>query len=509
MDMKRNLDNNNKKIAKNTLFLYVRMFLIMIVTFYTSRVILRELGVEDFGIYNIVSGVVTMFTTISSSLSSASNRFIQYSLGRDDIEEQRNVFNTTLIVHILIAIVVVVLLETLGLYVLYNKLVIPSTRFYAAFWVFQLSMMALMLSFINLPYSSVIIAHEKMDFYAYVSIFDILLRLGIVYLLVYTTWDKLIFYSFLLVVVPLLIQIIYFVYCRWNYAETSLKWVWKPKLQKKMFVFSIWIFVGSISESLYTQGTNVLLNMFYGPVINAATGIALQLRNAVQKYSDNFQTAFRPQITKNYAIGNMERIAFLVNAGTKYSYGLMYIIILPLCLCTPFFLKLWLGEVPDYTAGFVQLFLIICLVRTLTSPIMIAIQASGDIRKVQLSELLCLMVLPIAYYVLKYYNFSPYYIYVISIFVELLLAFIRVKIVLPIINLSFVVYFKKALMPIVVFTIFSLFVCFFIKEYTDEVEIFKRLIYSSIVNFIFFFLFVINKREKNLLYSSFKQKLRK
>lgn len=499
--------DNNKKIAKNTLFLYFRMFLIMIVTFYTSRVILRELGVEDFGIYNIVSGVVTMFTTISSSLSSASNRFIQYSLGKDGIEEQRNVFNTTLIVHILIAFLVVVLLETLGLYVLYTKLVIPSTRFYAAFWVFQLSMLSLMLSFINLPYSSVIIAHEKMDFYAYVSIIDILLRLGIVYLLVYTTWDKLIFYSFLLVIVPLLIQIIYFVYCRYHYMETKLKWVWKTDLQKKMFVFSTWIFVGTVSESLYTQGVNVLLNMFFGPIINAATGIALQLRNAVQKFSDNFQTAFRPQITKNYAIGNMERISFLVNAGTKYSYGLMYVIILPLCLCTAFFLKLWLGDVPDYTIGFAQLFLIICLVRTLTSPIMIAIQASGDIRKVQLSELVCLMVLPIAYYVLKYYSFSPYFIYVISIFVELFLAFIRVKIVLPIINLSFLVYFKKALMPILLFTFFSLFICYFINEYIDEVDVLKRLAYSSIVNIVLFFLFVMNKKEKHLLYSYIEQKM--
>ena len=281
--MSNQTSDNNKRIAKNTIFLYLRMFLIMGVTLYTSRVILKVLGVEDFGIYNVIGGLLAIFMSISGSLGNASIRFITYSLGNDDEQRQRIVFSSTLVVHLLIAFLVLILCETIGLYLFFNKLVIPEERVIPAFWAYQYTIISLIFVFINLPYVAVITAHEKMDVYAYISIFDVILRLVVVYCLQILAFDKLSTYALLLLIVQVLVQLFYWIYCRKKFPTTRFVWVWTPGFLKSMFSYSSWIFVGSMAASLYTQGLNILLNMFFGPVINAAQGIAVQVQTAIMR----------------------------------------------------------------------------------------------------------------------------------------------------------------------------------------------------------------------------------
>ena len=314
------ISENNKRIAKNTLLLYVRMLFMMVVSLYTSRVILNALGVEDFGIYNVVGGVVTMFSIISSSLSSAISRFLTYELGKGNQTKLNKIFSASVSIQLLLSLIIVVLIESVGVWFMNVKMTIPESRMTAANWVLQFSIVTFVINLISVPYNAAIIAHEKMSAFAYISILEAVCKLAIALLIMVSSIDKLIFYAILMCAVAVVIRFIYGHYCKKNFAECTYHFHWDKDILKQMFGFAGWNFLGSGSFLLMTQGVNILMNMFFGVTLNAARGVANQVDNAVQQFVTNFTTAINPQITKSYATGNLSYMHQLVSAGSKYSF---------------------------------------------------------------------------------------------------------------------------------------------------------------------------------------------
>lgn len=394
--------SDNKRIAKNTIFLYIRMLLIMGVSLYTSRIVLQVLGVNDFGLYNVIGGIVMMFTFLNGALAGATSRFITYEIGRKDDIQLHKVFNVSLVTHVVIALIVVLLAETIGLWLLYNKMVIPADRFNAAFWVYQISVVSCMLSITQVPYSATIIAHERMKIYAYVGIVEVMLKLIIAYLIMVSTYDRLIIYAVLLFVVQMLIMLYYRMYCNKSFAECRWMLVREKNMYKQMFVYAGSDMIGNISVLAQGQGLNILLNMFFGPTVNAARGIAYQIQGAVTQFSANFMTAVKPQIIKQYAAGKIDEMMSLVVHSSCFSYYLMLLIVMPICLEADYILTLWLGDYPDYTVSFLRLILVLCMIQTLKTPRTTVFHATGKILLPNLvvGIILCLA-LPIAYIVLK------------------------------------------------------------------------------------------------------------
>lgn len=458
-------DNRNARLLKNTILLYVRMFLIMIVSLYTSRVILQYLGVTDYGIYNLVGGVVALFTSLSSSMAGASNRFITFSLGKGDVEDCIKVFSTCINIHAIISFFIFILAETLGLYLFYNELVIPIDRMNAAWWVYQYSVATVIVLFMGLPFNSLIIAHEKITVYAYISILDIALRLVVVLCLQWSDSDRLIFYAFLLFVVQLIIQFCYQLYCSKKIGECRYQYGWNQLLVKQMFGYTSWIFCGTLSVGIYTQGLNIMLNMFFGPIVNAAIGISTQVQTSVLRLSQNFQTAMRPQIVKAYANNEYYRMNKLVFSGSKMCFCLMLLIVFPLSLEVDTVLKWWLGIVPPDTNIFVVLFLLICMIQTFNSPAIIAMQATGDIKRMQLWQFLYIAVLPLAYMALKWFAASAYIVYIIALLAETLLFIVNVRIVMTKIHVSITEYLYSVLIPVIKCIICALPIPLAVKYY--------------------------------------------
>lgn len=445
-----NTSENNKRIAKNTLLLYARMFLLMVIGLYTSRVILNTLGVEDYGIYNVVGGIVVMFSFLSNSLSTASSRFITYDLGVGDLSLIKKTFGNIITIHLLLALIILILGETIGLWFVLNKLQTPENRMTAALWVYQFSIFSFVLNIISIPYNAIIIAHERMKAFAYISIIDAVLKLLIVYLLIVIPFDKLIVYAILFFCIQLLDRIIYGVYCVRHFEEAKARISLDKQLFKKIFGFSIWTMNGCLAVAGYTQGLNILLNMFFGPTVNAARGIAVQVQNIVQNFCNNFLMALNPQITKSYAQNNLEYMHQLLKVSSKFSFFLLYIISLPLMLEAPLVLKWWLGIVPEHTVNFLRLILCASMLVTLSRPLVTSVHATGQIKKFQLVEgsmLLCIV--PIAYILLKYWNIPPEYVFVVHIIVEILTQYARVIIVLPMISMKTSDYLKEVVIPII------------------------------------------------------------
>lgn len=418
--------SDNKRVAKNTLFLYFRMILIMLVTLYTSRVVLAELGIKDYGIYNVVGGIVMMFSFLNNCMSSATQRFMTFELGRGNMDRLKKVFATSLNIHITISVIIAILAETIGLWFVNNKLVIAPDRMVAANWVYQFSILTFCVNIIQVPYNAVLIAHEKMSVYAYISILEAFLKLGIAYLLVIAPADKLIVYGILVFAVQLIICGIYQVYCRRNYVESKFKLFWDKNLYRQMSGFAGWNLFGSVAWLLRDQGLNIVLNLFFGTAINAARGVATQVSSAVMGFISNFQVALNPQITKNYATGNIPEMEKLSYLGIKFSFLLLFTMAFPLCLNIDYVLHLWLVEVPNYTALFIILIMIDSLVGNLFGvPLMTSLSATGKIRNYQIVvSCIILCILPAGYVALRLGCDAPSVFY-ISIVFTLVSGFVR------------------------------------------------------------------------------------
>ena len=400
--------DNNKRIAKNTLMLYFRMFITTIVGLYTSRVVLNTLGVTDFGIYHVVGGIISMVSFLNSAMVAASQRFLSFELGRGDFERLKRVFCTSINIHATICLIAFVLAETIGLWFVNAKLVIPENRMIAANWVYQASILTFIINVMSVPYNSAIVAHEKMSAFAYISILDVVLKLLIVYLLLVFSYDKLIVYSILMVCVVSLIRLCYTIYCKHHFSECNYHFVFDKPLFMEMFSFAGWSIIGNLGFSFKNQLSNIILNLFFGPSVNAARGMAMQVSSHAKTFAHSFTMALNPQITKQYAAGNLEASRKLVYIGSRYTFYLLMLISIPIIINIDYILKLWLGIVPEFTAQFVIFTILTSLLYALSECVTKAVQATGRIKWFQIGvSIIMLSELPIAWVLLEM-GYPPY-----------------------------------------------------------------------------------------------------
>lgn len=376
--------SNNKRIAKNTLMLYMRMFLLMGISLYTSRVVLNTLGVEDYGVYNVVGGFVAMFGMLTSSLSGAISRFITVELGKGDLQRLRDVFSTSVKVQLIMSLVIAILGEAIGIWFMNTHMQIPEGREVAAQWVLHCSILSFIVSLINVPFNSTIIAHERMSAFAYISILEAIFKLGIVYILLLFGFDKLILYAILMLTVQVSLTSTYWIYCYRNFSETKGKSTFDKHLFCEMWSFAGWNLLGNGAYVLNTQGVNMVMNVFFGVVVNAARGIANQVNGAVQQFVNNFMMALSPQITKSYAVGDKQTAFALACRGAKFSCLLMFCLALPIIIEADQILSLWLGTPPEESASYVIWTLLASITTVTGQPLLTLQMAHGEIKKYQI-----------------------------------------------------------------------------------------------------------------------------
>ena len=466
--MSNQTSDNNKRIAKNTLLLYFRMLFMMVVSLYTSRVILNALGVEDFGIYNVVGGVVAMFTVISGSLSAAISRFITYELGKGDQSKLNKIFSASVTIQLLLSLIIVVLIESVGVWFLNAKMTIPEDRMAAANWVLQFSIITFVINLISVPYNAAIIAHEKMSAFAYISILEAVCKLAIAFLIIVSPIDKLIFYAILMCAVSIIVRLTYGHYCKKHFAECNYHFHWDKEILKKMFGFAGWNFIGASSAVLRDQGVNIVINIFCGPAVNAARGISSQVNSAIMGFVNNFTTALNPQITKSYASGDHKYMMTLIFQGARLSFYILLLLSLPVILNAHYILKLWLSNVPEHTELFVQLILICAMGESLSNTMVTAMLATGNIRNYQIVVGgLQMMNLPISYICLRL-GFMPESVLIVAIVVSQCCLAARLYMLRGMIGLSSIQYMKKVYLNVIVVTLLSLAVPILLSKYMEE-----------------------------------------
>ena len=459
---------NNKRIAKNTLLLYFRMLFLMVVSLYTSRVVLNTLGVNDFGIYNVVGGVVAMFSMLSGSLSSAITRFITYELGTGNQDNLRKIFSSSVTIQIGLATLIVLLAEAVGIWFLNVKMNIPDARIVAANWVFQFSILTFAINLISVPYNASIIAHERMSAFAYISILEALGKLAIAYLITISPMDRLIFYALLMCVVALLIRFVYGYYCKKHFEECTYHLLWDKDLLKRMFGFAGWNFIGATSAVLRDQGGNIIINLFCGPAVNAARGIAFQVNNAISGFVTNFMTALNPQIIKSYATDNRDYMMDLIYQGARFSFYMLLIFSLPVLVNTHYILGLWLKIVPDHAVLFVQLVLIFAMSESISNPLVTAQHATGKIRNYQLIVGgLQMLNLPVSYVLLRMGMF-PEVVIVVAIVISQCCLGARLLLLRGMIGLSIRKYVMKVYLNVLMVTMISAILPLFISKQLEE-----------------------------------------
>lgn len=400
-------ESNNKRIAKNTIMLYIRTFVIMFVSLYTSRVILETLGETDFGIYNIVGGFIALLSFIKSALTVSTQRFLNVELGKNNEIGAAKVYSISLVIHIILAIGIYIILETIGLYFFENKMNIPVESKDAARWVYHFSALTACILLFRIPNDASIIAYEKMSFYAYVSIIEAILKLSVVYLLLFVNTKRLELYAFLILFTTLIINTVYSVYCHKKIQFCRFRIIWDKATLRNLFGFSGWSLLGGVANVAGTHGVNILLNIFFSVTVNAAMGIANQVYAAIYVFVNNFQTAINPQIIKFYAAGEKEQYLKLVFRSSKFSFFLLFVLAYPLMLCCNLIMDVWLVEVPKHTVSFVRLCLVYLMIDAISSSLWISAQAIGNIKKYQIIvSCILLLNIPIIYVLLKL-GFSP------------------------------------------------------------------------------------------------------
>lgn len=441
---------NNKRIAKNTLMLYFRMVFLMLISLYTSRVVLNALGVEDYGVYNAVGGVVAMFSLVSNSLTSSISRFITFELGRGNMEKLKRVFSTSVSIQLGISVIFILLAESIGLWFLNSQMNIPGDRMVAANWVLHFSIFTFVVNLISIPYNAAIIAHERMSAFAYVSILEAVFKLLNAYLITVSPIDRLIFYAALHLAVAIIIRLVYGIYCKSKFAECSYHFIVDKPLIKEMGAFAGWGFLGSTAYLLNTQGVNILMNIFFGVTVNAARGIAVQVNAAVTQFINNFTTAVNPQITKSYASGDLDYMHKLICRSAKFSSYLMFLFAIPLVLESQTVLDIWLKNPPPYSSIFLRLTLLGTFVdNALANCLVVSVQATGRIRRYQTFVASC----GVGVFVFSFIAFAlgcpPESAYIIWFLIYSLLLYVRLYILKDMIKLTPMEYFREVVCVIV------------------------------------------------------------
>lgn len=499
---------NTKRIAKNTLMLYGRMLFSMVVSLYTSRVVLNTLGVVDYGIYGVVGGFVSMFSLISSSLSSAVSRFLTFELGRGDQDRLNKAFSTSLLIHIVLAIAVLVIAETVGVWFVNNRMTIPADRLYAANWVFQASIFSFMFGLFSVPYNASIVSHEKMSAFAYIGILDTTLKLLIVLFIAYSHWhfDKLIVYALLLVAVSITLQCIYLAYCRKHFEECRLRISFDKGFWKEISSFAGWNFIGCTAVTLKDQGVNVLLNIFWGPVINAARGISMSVNGVLSSFVGNFMTALNPLIMKSFAIKDVSYSIQLVKLGARFSYFILLFVVLPFLFETEYILNVWLVSYPEATISFVRFALIVSMIDAISNTLITLQLATGDIKKYQIAVGgVLLLNFPVSYLCLKL-GCNAQFVYIIAIVIAIICLALRLVLLKQMIGFSIRAFIVEVLLPVMRVTIVALLLPLGVYLYLGEGNLrFVLLILISVLSTSFSILFLgCHKSERTLIIDKLK-----
>ena len=492
---------SSTSIPKNTLMLYFRQILIMLINLYAMRVVLAILGAEDYGIYNVVGGVVVLFAFLSGAMTSATQRFLNFALGQNDLEQARNIYSVSLVIHVIIAVLVVVVAQTVGLWFFHALLNIPQERQTVAFVVYQLSVVSMVISTLQTPYRATIIAHEKMSFFAMLSIIDVALRLGIVFLLPVVIFDSLVTYAFLLCVSRVILFLIRKIYCNKTFEIAHFRFCKDKKLFRQLLNFSGWTVYGGLVNVSRNQGLNVLINVFHGVIVNAAMGIAGQVSSAVHMFVAYLQAAFNPQIVKSYSARDHVYFMRLIFTASKLSFYMLLFLVLPLYINADFVLRIWLGTVPEYVVVFTQVILLFLLTETIIEPLRMSIQATGDIKKYQLIQSSFIFaVLPLALLFL-WIGFSPVWVLVAKTGLNVLsfvwhMFFLGERIKLPVWD-----FIRKVIVPIFIITGISSFITILLHGLITDG--WSSLIASCVISTISIGCLVywvgLNKKEKYLL----------
>jgi O-antigen/teichoic acid export membrane protein len=475
------------------------MLLTMGVSLYTVRIVLSVLGVEDYGIYNVVGGIVATLSFLSNTMATASQRFFAFDMGRKDYQQLKKTFSTTLLIFISIGLAVLILAETIGLWFLNNKIVIPNERTYAANWVYQFAIFSFIMTMITVPYNALVIAHERMDVFAWVSILEVTLKLIIVYILVIFDHDKLILYAILTFIVTTIISSIYRIYCKKSFKESNFQLVWDSRQFSEITSYSGWNLFGAIAGVFNNQGRSIVLNLFFGPTVNAAQGIAYQINSVINQFASNIMTASRPQITKLYAKNQHESMMELVFQSTKFSYFLLYMVAVPLFWKADFFLGLWLTDLPENVVIFTKLVLVISLIDSLSYSIMAAVQATGKIKNYQLVVGICFMLnLPISYMVFKL-NYPPYSTFTIGILTAVICFVLRIIMMKRVINFRTKKLFESVILPVAILTLVSSLVNLFLFNSNSNqfLGISIRLLGFYLITPILIYAIGLNRSDRN------------
>ena len=411
------LSVNNKRLARNTIFLYIRMVFVMLISFYTTRIILDALGVVDYGVYNVVAGFVSLFAVLNNCLTTGTNRFYNFAIGKGDDDEVRRVYNASLRIQVIIIVILLVLIETIGLWYINNKMVIPEDRLVAANYLFQFSTLSLFFVVLQVPYSSAVLAYERMDYFAIVSVFDALCKLGIALMLPTVSGDKLIFYGFLMMLITIVNFLLYYIYSRVKFPALKICRKVDKKIFRPLLSFSGWSTLDPLSYIVRDQGSNMVLNLFFGPIVNAAFGISRTISGAVTSFASNLSVAFRPQIIQSYSSGNYQRTKTLMFSMSKVNFFLQVIVAVPLIFEMDALLKIWLKDsIPEYSVIFACLVMIINCINVLNEPVSIVMVSTGKIKLVKsVSLVIITIVVPIGYVLFKI-GLPPYYIYIAMLF---------------------------------------------------------------------------------------------
>jgi O-antigen/teichoic acid export membrane protein len=447
---------NNKRIAKNTLMLYFRLVLVMLVSLYTVRVVLNTLGAEDYGIYNVVAGIVVLFSFLSGAMATASQRFFAFELGKGNFDKLKKTFGVTLCIYLLLIILVVIIAETIGLWFLSNKLVVPMERLIAAKWIYQFSILSFAITLITTPYMASIIAHENMKVYAYVSIVEAGLKLAIVFLLQILPADKLIVYGILIFVVSFINTALYRFYCKKHYKECVFKPEWDKGMFGEIIGFTGWSLFGSFTTVIKTQAVTIMINQFFNPVVVTAIVITNQITNVLIVFSSNFNTSLYSPIVKEYAAGRKNEMYSLIYGGCKMTFFLMWAFALPLYLHMDFVLTLWLKKMPEYLLLFSQLSLIAVVIQSISFPIMTAARAQGNMRLYEstLGTLQLLMFIS-AWIWIQYFNGQAVVVFYTEIILNIIMFVSRLIIVKKMVGLSIIQFTSKVIIPVSVIIIVS------------------------------------------------------
>ena len=501
--MEENNYRNPKKIVKNTVYLYVRMFLMLLISLYTSRLVLKELGITDYGLYNVIGGMITIFSFINNSMAQASQRFITYEIGKDRLQNLRQVFSTCVYIHLLIAILIAVLGETVGLWYVYNVAIIPIDRFDAALWVYHCSIVVSCAAIITVPYNALIIGHEHMSAFAYLTVIESVLKLAIVFLLMVLPFDNLIIYGILMAFLSIFMRIFYGVYAKRSFPESQLTYRINYSYLRSMGAYAGWSLWGSIAAAGYQQGLNLLINAFFNPSVNAARGVAVTVQAVIKNFSSNFQVAVNPQITKSYAAGDLAYMYQLIYRGSLFSYFLYFIFALPIMLEIDTLLSLWLDEVPNYTSIFIRILLIISAIEVLATPLNVSAQATGKIKVYEITiSIFLMMIIPIAYIVLLI-SPQPYNVFFVFLFQSCLAHIARMIILRKKIGLSTRLYIKSVFLKLILVSFVAAIVPIYI--HLSISNIIYRLIYVGLSCLIItpslVFLIGLSKQEKKAVLS--------